>query len=392
MSIIWPFEPNWASPVNESLEWNTNVLRAYNGSETRAGLRSIARRRLAYDFLVRRADTQLFDNLLWGRQNQAFVVPYWQYKEKTTAPVSIGATSIPVDTSTAGYTAGQSIVIFLNALVNEVLKIASVTTGHVIVEAPGTVLAWAQYSKVYPASFSLFESNVPVNRHTSSLLEGTATFLAEPISTNPFIPATAAPNTYQGIEVILQQPDWVNPIDSGATFNFDVADYSTGDRLFAATELNQSLVFKYRWLLKTRPFINAFRAFLGRRQGQLKSVYLPSWHEDFTLAVNIGSGDTTITVVDRFFSLYVGINPARSNLMIRTRAHGTFLRPITSFTTSGANVVITITTALGVAVTISDVIAISYLCLYRKATDLSTLQWQTDRVAIVEDAFQLVAA
>jgi hypothetical protein len=392
MSVVWPFEPNWASPVNESLEWSTNVLRAYNGTEKRLRLRSIARRRLAYDFLVRRADTQLFDNLLWGRQNQAFVVPYWQYKEKTTAPVSIGATSIPVDTSTAGYTAGQSIVIFLNALVNEVLTIASVTTGHVIVEAPGTVLAWAQYSKVYPASFSLFESNVPVNRHTSSLLEGTATFLAEPISTDPFVPTTDAPDTYNGIEVILQQPDWVNAIDSGATFNFDVADYGTGDRLSAVTEINSSLAFKYRWLLKTRPLINEFRAFLGRRQGQFNTFYLPSWHEDFTLVANITSIATTITVVDRFFSLYVGINPARADLFIRTRAHGNFLRQINSFVTSGANVVLSIGSALGVAVPISDIISISYLCQYRKVVDLTTLQWQTDRVAVVEDTFQLVAA
>lgn len=391
MAVLWPFEPNWSTPVTESLEWYTDVQRAYNGTEKRLSLRSIARRRLAYDFLVRHTDTQLFDNLLWGRQNQPFVVPYWQYRELTTAAVSIGATSIPVDTSTAGYAAGQSIVIFLNALVNEVRTIASVTTGHVIVTV-GTALAWPAGSKVYPASVSLFESNVPVKRHTSSVLEGTATFLAEPISTDPFVPAASAPDTYLGVEVILKQPDWVNPIDRSATFNFDVVDYSTGDRLSAATELNQSLMFQYRWVLKSRPLVNDFRAFLGRRKGQFKTVYLPSWHEDFTLAANIASGDTTITVIDRFFSLYVGINPARSNLMIRTRTHGNFLRPITSFTTSGANVVITITTSLGVAVPISDVLSISYLCLYRKATDLSTFQWQTDRVAIVEDSFQLVAA
>ncbi len=391
MSVLWPFEPNWASPVNESLEWYTNVLRAYDGTEKRYSLRSVARRRMAYDFLVRRSDTQLFDNLLWGRQNQEFAVPYWQYRELTTANVSIGATSIPVDTSTAGYAAGQSIVLFLNPLVYEVLKIASVTTGHVIVTSPGATLAWLAGSKVYPVGFSLFDSNVPINRHTSRMLEGSAAFLAEPISTDPFIPATDAPNVYNGIEVILQQPDWINPIDRGATFNFDVADFTTGDRLSAQTELYQSIAFKYRWVWKTRALINAFRAFLGRCQGQFNVVYLPSWNEDFTLVANIASGDTSITVVDKFFSTY-GFPAPHSNLIIRTRTHGNFLRPIESFTTSGANVVLHITTALGVAVPISDVLSISYLCLYRKMTDTTTLQWQTEKVAIVEDLFQLVAA
>ncbi len=390
MSTLWPFEPNWSAPVDESLEWYTNVLRSYNGDEARASLRSIARRRMKYDFLVRRIDTQFFDNLLWGKQNQILAVPYWQYGERTTSAMTVGATSIPVDTADAGYVAGQSIVLFLNAIVYEIRTITSIVTGSVVI--PATLLAWPKGTRVYPLSFSLFESNVPVMRHTSNVLEGTATFLAEPISTDPFVPATGAPDTYLGVEVILQQPDWANAIDRNATFAFDVPDYTTGDRISAATERNQSLVFKYRWVLKSRPVINAFRAFLGRCKGQFQPVYLPSWHEDFTLTANIASGDTTITVVDRYFSLYVGMNPARSNLIIRTRAHGNFLRPITSFATSGANVIITITTALGVAVPMSDIIGISYLCLYRKATDTCTLQWQTDRVAIVEDVFQLVAA
>lgn len=388
---IWPFPPNWAQPVNETLEWKSSVFKAYDGSEQRAELRAVPRRGLSYDFMLKGGDCQHFDNILWGWQNRAFAVPYWQYRGKVTSDVAIGAGFIPVSTADAGYAAGQTVALVLSPGVYEVLQILSVTPTGVNLSNPNA-LAWPAGSSIYPAAVSTIPSmNVPVSRQTSGVITGSVTFEADPVQTDPFLPVTAAPNTYLGQEIILEQPDWVNPIDNTATFRYDRVDFNTGPVDLSTTETNQSLAYRYRWIRKSRSSVTAFRAFLRRLNGLVSPVYLPSWHEDFTLAAAIGSGDLTISVIDRNFFLQVGTNPARSNIYIRTK-QGNFLRPIGAIGKTGANVSINIGAALGVNVVLSDVIQICYVCLYRKSSDMVTLQWQSTQIAVIEEAFQLVAA
>lgn len=389
---IWPFPPNWSSPVNETLEWMSQVIKAFDGiSEQRIELRATPRRGLAYDFMLKGSDCQHFDNILWGWQNKAFAVPYWQYHGKVTADVAIGATFIPVVTTDAGYISGQIIALLASADVYEVLEIDTVSpTGVTITNA--TALAWPKGSSVYPAAVSTIPSkNVPVNRQTSSVITGSIAFQGDPLQVDPFLPVTAAPNTYLGLEVILEQPDWVNPIDVTASFEYDRVDFNTGPVDLSTTDTNQSLSYRYRWTRKTRSSIAAFRAFANRLNGLVNPVYLPSWHEDFTLSAPIGLSDITINVIDRNFFLHVGTNPAKANIYIRTKK-GNFLRPIGNIGKTGGNVSINIGTALGVGVALTDVIQICYLSLYRKSSDLVTLQWQTHAVAIVEETFQLVTA
>lgn len=388
---VWPFAPNWASPVNETLEWASDVLKSYDGSEQRIQVRAVPRRGLSYDFMLKGSDVQHFDNILWGWQNRAFAVPYWQYHGKVTSDVAIGASFIAVNTVDAGYIAGQTVALVLNPDVNEVLQILSVTPTGVNITNP-TAKAWPAGSSVYPAAVSTIPSmNVPVNRQTSRAITGSVAFQADPTQTDPFLPVVAAANTYLSNEIILEQPDWASPIDTTATFPYDRVDFSPGAVDIATTQINQSLAYRYRWTRKSRSSVSAFRSFARRLNGLVNPVWLPSWHEDFTLAAGIGSSDLTISVIDRNFFLQVGTNPARANIYIRT-SKGNFLRPIGAIGKTLGNVSINIGTALGVTLALSDVIQICYVSLYRKSSDMVTFQWLTHQVAVVEEAFQLVAS
>lgn len=389
--VLWPFPPNWASPVNESLEWLTDVLKAKVGNEQRIALRTRPRRQLAYDFQLFRADTQYFDNILWGWQNRAFAVPYWPYRARTTAPIVAGSEFIPCDTTRCGFAVGQLMALVLSTAVYEVIEVLALSPTGLTLSSP-TLRAWPKRSAVYPCAVSRLVGNVAVQRASSQALNGSVTFLAQPAASDPFIPVEAASMTLDGVEVITQQPDWSSPIDVSATFEFDTVDFAVGDTNYALTDTTQSLAYRYRWILKNRTAVNHFRAFLGRLKGQLNPVYIPSWHEDFTLTRDILPSDTTLTVLDHGFLALVGVNPARNQLYIRTRL-GHFLRPILSAGPGAGNTaVIGIGTPLGISISVAQVWGISYVSKYRKSTDSVTVQWQTDEVAIVEDTFQLVAA
>lgn len=389
--VLWPFAPNWQSTVNESLEWLTQIYTAHNGSEQRYQLRSKPRRRLEYDLWVRNEEAQRFDNMIWGWQNRAFAVPLWQYKCKLTAEALPGASSLSLNTSSAGFTVGQTAVLLRSPDYYEVVEIDSVTSNSLGLSRP-LQLSWSAGDLVYPVMIGNFESNVPVTRLTSDKLTSRVLFLGDPQQTEAFIPVGGATNTYNGKEIIVVQPDWSGGIDNSSTYESALVDSSTGMLSRSTTHDTPMQLKRFRWLLKNRAAVESFRAFLGRLKGRNRAVYIPSWHEDLTLISDIGVSDVSITVRDvQFFNL-VGSDPARGHLMIRDRSGNKFFRPMENIGKSGDDLSINIGTSLGQAVSVAQCKSISLVVLYRLASDRVTIQWHTNEVATVEADFITVKA
>lgn len=389
--VLWPFGPNWARGIDDSLEWNTSVLTSFDGSEQRIRMRSKPRRRLEYDFTVTKTDTQRFDNILWGWQNRMFAVPQWMYGSALTAQAVAGTTSLSLSTTDRGFIAGEIAVLYASPSSYEVVEVATVSSGTLALTR-ATINTWPVGTKVYPATISKFEGDVPVQRQTSSVLTGHASFLANPAVTDPYVITAAATDTYNGKEIILKQPDWAGGVDNSSQYPVDAVDYSIGRLDMSITRDTPVLMKRYRWLLKSRAEVRSFRSFLGRLQGMLNSVYIPSWHDDLTMSQSISAGATTIFFYDRDFYTLVGNDPARAHLMIRTRNNGNFVRPISSVGRTGNEVSFGITTALGVALTPADILAVHYVGLYRLAADRVSITWMTDSIATAEATFQLVKA
>lgn len=388
---LWPFAPNWKNPVDEFLEWSTNVITAHDGSEQRIQLRSEARRGIEYEFLLGREDSQRFDSITWGWQNRMFAVPYWQYQTRLTADVAAGATSIPANTTDAGFVVGETAAIYANAGAYEVVEIASVTPTSIELTR-GTLNSWGSGTRLFPVSISKVLGNIPVTRQTSAALTGRVSFMANPVVNDSFTPEASAPTTYNGYEVITRQPDWQGGVSNDIDYPNDTVDFSVGPLDISVTRDTPVLMKRYRWLLRNRAAVREFREFLKRRSGMAVPVYVPSWHEDLTLSSAISSSATTISCLNRDFFSLVGVDPARAHLMIRARSGAIYYRPITTVSLAGETVVLGIGTALGLTLQPTDVKAIHFLGLYRLAADRVTLEWQTDSVATVDATFQLVKA
>lgn len=389
--VLWPFPPNWSSTVNESLEYLTNVLESNDSSEQRICLRTKARRRLDYTFMVNKEQTQHFDNILFGWQNRSFAVPLWPYKCKTTADIFAGATLVPCNTINAGFAVGQQMTLFRNAELFDVAEISAIAPDGLTLSNP-LLFNWARGASVMPVAVAYLESNVPVSRETGTVLTGVCNFLCSPTLTDPFIPDAAAPTIYNGYEVITYQHNWGSGVPHTLDFLSDVVDYETGPREHPISKLFPKNTKTFRWLLKNRQQIREFRELLGRLRGQQVACYIPSWHQDLTVTAPITAIGTTLTVRDRDFFALVGVNAARRHLMIHTRAGGIFYRPITSIGKTGNDLQINLTTALGVDLEIIDFKAVHFLQLYRLVSDRQTIQWHSDSKAIVEQLFQVSVA
>jgi len=390
-TVLWPFGPNWNAPVDETLEWLTQVIPSQNGAEQRISLRSLARRNLEYDLSVVGLDeTQRFDNLVWGWQNRPFAVPYWQYKCRTTAQASSGQAVVPVVTTDAGFAVGNLAVLIASPDVFEVFEIESVASNQ-IVAANNLAQTWAAGSAIYPVAVSRIAGNLPIRRETDRVLRTHVIFHGDPGLVDPFLPTAAASTTLNGLEVLLTRPDWQGGIDNPSEYPSDIIDFAVG-RVAQSVTLTQPVQLKrYRWLLKNRAAVRQFREFLARRKGRHKAVYIPTWHSDLTLVQALTSGASSITAKDMKFFDLVGNDPSKAAVLIRTTS-GDILRTVTSVGKTGNDLLLGLNTTLGVTLPLSAVKAVHFVSKYRLAADSVVIRWETNQVATVEASFQVVKA
>jgi hypothetical protein len=390
-ATFWPFGPNWKDGLQESLDWNTQVMGMLDGGEQRVQLRTRARRTQDYGFLESRSNARLLDRTLWGAQNKRLAMPVWQYKGRLTANALSGATALSFAHELLGVTAGSLVVLMTSETTWEAAEVVSLGSGVVNLTAP-LADTWPAGTRVYPVLLCVVQGNVPLVRQTDQAISGHITVLGDPLLSDPFLPVADAPFTYNGYEILMVKPDWADGMDASQDYVFDQVDHDTGPIAFFETSDTPQPHRAYRWMMKTRQAVYDFRAFLNRRNGRQKAFYIPSWNDDFRLVTDIGSGATQIRVVDDGFVDFIGVDPARCHVMIRRTGGGYYLRQITAATKDGMDALLTINSALGAALTVADCKAIHLVSLYRLESDTVVLQWLTDEVAVSDAPVVLVKA
>ncbi len=393
MSANEPFtyRPNYKNPIVETLEWRTDVMRSFSGKEQRRALRQSPRRGFEFGVQIKGFQTQKWQNLMWGWQSQSFCLPVWTDHTTLLSDVTPGASTISCNTAYRTFAPSSFLMFYSSASLFEVVEVLNVTAGVITLKAP-TTKAWSAGDMVYPCVLAHLPSEVNVQRVTSDLLIANCTFATSPDNTFDNIPTTAAPTTYDGLEVVTVQPNWVNGLGQNLTDVFQQIDVGVGQIRWLERELNPSKLLPYSWLLNGREAIAEFRAFLGRQSGKLKTCWVPSWTDDFTAILQISAASKNFPVLENDFTRLVGINPAYDRIMIRTKSGLTFYRRITAFTQSGdgVNPALVLDSALGVALTASDILAIHMLHRCRFATDKFDLQWHTNGVVTIDSNFTTV--
>lgn len=383
---VWPFAPNWQTPVNETLEWKTQVIRSFDGSEQRRELRTKARRSFSYYMSLSGDSAARFDNFLWGWQNRSFAMPVWMDKRRVTSSVTVGATSISVSTTDRSFAAGGLAILFKDEVTYEIVEVQTVLANTLTLSRQ-TAQAWPVGTVIYPVVIGQLPTSVAVMRHSDRAISATVDFDCDPVSTNPYIPVATATLTYGGVEVIARQPNWKSGVDNTSEFAYETLDMGTGAVLHYQTEQFPRISRAYKWLLKSRESIRQMRELLGRTRGQLKSVYIPTWHQDLRVVVDIDEAAVSIVVADNDFHLMVGVNLARDRLMVRLVNGTVFYRKILGTSKVAEGTMLTLDSAFGQDILKTSVRNVFMLMRNRLATDKIELQWHTDSVVVTNTPF-----
>lgn len=381
--VIWPYPPSWDTPLTETLQWLTNILRSYDGSEQRRALRTKPRRSFSYAFKTAREESSRLENLLWGWQNRLYAFPVWTDRPHLNVAAKRGDLALTMPTATYSFTPGALAVLFSDVRNMEVVEVDGVQNGTLSLKRP-LEADWPLGTSVYPVLLGHMPTSVPMTRLTSQALTGTVTFATDPAVTDSFIPVAAADTTYNGLEVLLRQPNWQGGLSNEMQYAFETLDKQTGAINWQTTEDTPRIQRAYSWLLSNRQKIYDFRAMLGRRNGQQKTMYVPSWHDDFKVSKGIGAAETGLYVKDNEFRLMVGTDPAREAVMIRLRDGTTFFRKIVGVSTDDVSTILTLDSALGREVSLEQFKTVHMLMRTRLATDDVNIVWRSNEVAVVD--------
>lgn len=383
--VLFPFAPNWRSPVDETVTLRSWVLAAEDGSEqTGSESGEIARRSMEFNINLRdAAETQRFENLVFAWQSRFFGVPHWGEESRLESEVEPGDLVLSFDTFGLSIESGSLICIYRDDEENEIREVESFTESSVTLTTP-IENYWPEGSRVYPCFVGLMSEEVSGSRETSRVGRVPVMFDFEPSVTPGNTAATAAPLTYRGKELYLGKTNWKSAMPVSFAADTQRVDLNTGKiRSYTSSSFSR-IARRHNWNLYDRQDIFSFRQFLGRRQGVAKSVYMPSGTEDFTMAEPILENENILTVEKNEYGGLAGAHPARRDIIIELYDGTYFCRRIESTSDFGSFTRLQIDSSLGVELSPSDVSRISFLTLYRFQSPSTTIRYLSDSKATVD--------
>lgn len=377
--IVFALRPDWSSGVLEALEWASEVLTAWDGTEQRVTLRDHPRRTLEYAVLAEGISAQALEASLHGWGGRDYCVPLWTDQSVLAAPVSAGADALNLsdDIATHDYRADGLAVLWASDIRAEATEILAVVANTLTLKRP-VGRAWPAGTRVYPGTVMRLDGTTRLERITDRIAAARVRFVD---AAHTSLTATEATlQTYRGLPLCLWRPDWSHEYGDDIGRMLAALDYTTG--LVTVDDLTQRAhpTRSMGWLLADRERIRAAKAWLSARRGRVHPFWIPTWSEDLSITRDIPSSDAALVVAAAGWSRFWP-DPLRRDLLIRTR-QGDFLRRVTGIQAVGIKEEsVALDAALGVDVARQEILSVHWLQWVRLNADRIEIQWETDAVA-----------
>lgn len=374
---VWPFPVNWSDAFSITYIGSTEIIVSRAGNEQRIANRETPRFDYSFSALATFAKRRIVQGLLTSVLNEPFVMAEAPRVRVTAAALADGDTIVPMFEVTSWMTVGRYVV--LNDVNRWAFGVIAATGGGSITLEDGVEGPWPASTRVYCGVLGRL-INVSVREETNEAWVLSVDFEAAP-AVQPDEPDPGAAVTFNGREVFPFTPNWGDLPTSTFTPNVEMVDYDQGP-----TEAFYPVDFLSRtrnatFLAKSRAEGEAFRQFLYRTRGMQEEFYMATASNDLPLAAGVAGGDNTMTTAgSQVFEDYADSTVYKA-LCVRLLNGTRIYRQIASITAAGADSLITIVGTWPVAFAPDSVVWISWLPVWRRASDSATIDWRTDSVA-----------
>lgn len=375
--VTWFIPPNWRSPVVERIEFSTNIITAFDGSEQRLARRGdSARWFLEYRWDAVENDARYIENTIFGWGPRIWAVPIWQHGQNIGSNLVPGATSILADTADLDFHVGGLAVLMNpeNPTVFEAFEVLEVNPTSITPKRPTTGSWPASSTYIYPARTARMTQYPQMTRWTSQVLSGAVSWRME----EPLRRTAASETTYRSYPILEQKPEWST--DPQATYERKMA---TLDFTFSAPFIDDESglaepAFVQRWFFTTRAEVEAFRQFLFARRGKQKAIWIPSFADDLEVVTTVSAAQINLDVRACGLTSLVAGEVHKRDLRIQMTDGTVFYRRASAYVEVDATTErLTIDSALGAVYEPGDFALISWMSLMRLDSDSIEITHQT---------------
>jgi hypothetical protein len=354
------------APVKETLNFLTDVMISYNGTEDRIALRKFARTRYSYTIPMDPSKVAGIFNSLYGSLRELWAVPLWTEAQRVT--LEANAFRIECDTVNFDIDVSLPLLLWTDCGQWQVVQPNSVDQHGVLVSLPVTGMR-----SCWLVPLRLGRINGDALRHVNGYngsLDITFDLIDLPFHSNQ------APEQYKGEDIYFDP--WILDGDSSlrkVQKREDSLDLDLGPVTVRSPWLHSRHTTPFKVILDNRADIHNHKQWLYRRAGRFKAFWLPSFESNLVLT-STGQLSTVLTIrSDGFKSHY-----ERRHIAVRTA--GAWLpREIETAVQLSEDVVqLTLTQALNVAA--KDIIQICYLGLNRLSGDRVEINWIGNNVVM----------
>lgn len=356
-------------PVREKLEWLTDVLQAYDGSEQRLQSRTKPRQTLEYNVPLQYWKKATAFNTLYGAIRKDWAVPVWT-EAQAVGDITGGQNTIDCDTLVHDLRADSLAMLFSLDGSYEIVEIESITATDVTIYGPGATSRLGAWLIPVRRGFIVGTAQMPTNGREGSVK---VTFqIDDNLSLTP-----AEPAQYLGDDIyydagLLSESGIMTRVLQQRQ---DVIDFELGPVERRTPWNNARYSSPYASLLEGPTEVRAYKEFLYRRAGKFRAFWLPTFENDLRL---LSTGTITSTMVVESASL-IDYASNRTHIAIEDADGNWYPREISDFIQLDADrVQFTLSTNLNLD---SDkIVRMSYLGLNRLDADQIAFNWVGNNV------------
>lgn len=363
------------APIRESLEFKTDILRNNDGTEQRIKVRNSPRQKIK--FTVRTDDDITRDRInsvLFDWQARVFGLPIWWEQRPLGGDVTIGGTTIVVDTADADYRDNSLVMVWQDNLIFEVLEIDSFTANDITTKTPFAKGFTAGFAQVLPVRTALTKPQLSNSRFAI----GPSDFQMEwEVLDNVDLASLGPFNTYMGVGQTVAKPilDGFNfmpggTVGEGNRRRVERLDTDVGPPTQFSPWAKSKPLYQFGMEAKGFDEVWDWRELMHYVRGSQLSFYVPTGRRDFKPIGDIPDTSTFIDVELFGFTNFVQEVTPRSDLrFVRNDGTSSVHQIVSSVEQSEFVERISFTPQISPALALADLDRIEFVTLCRMDGD-----------------------
>jgi hypothetical protein len=362
----WTFIPDWSTAITERIEWKTDVLVAYDGSEQTRSLRLAPRKMFEFQSFFTDKTRRFAEAIIWGWGAMSWALPIWPDGTDLDGAVALGDEEIAIDTATRDYAADGLAILLKDAFTFEVVEVLDVEPDRIVLKRP-LAHAWGPGTRVYPARVARLNSQMAIPRWDGDASGARVVF--ELVNTVDHA-ADFGDVEYRDYPVLEWKPEWSGGFSLDMARKLSITDNVTGGKAVEDQSGMPSTAQAMRWTWVTRAEQDRYRALLYALRGRQGRIWVPTWTYDLTVAATIDASATNIDVEFIAYDKQVAMAPNRRDIRIELVDGSVYYRRITGSDDIGGGLErLGIDTPLGVQAEPDEVRFVSFMALARLDQD-----------------------